>query len=150
MPRLPGCSFMALLGDSYVEEPATPATRRETTFLAGLSHLAVDRLLILLAAVCAIGFGILAFFLQTGNPSFGPFFSTSGNAVFTFAITLVFGVFLLVGFGIMAAKPSEGALVALAFSIVLLFFGGIAGTIAGILGLVGGLTGVLRGLKLVA
>ena len=37
----------------------------------------------------------------------------------------------------------------LAFSIVLLFFGGIAGTIAGILGLVGGLTGVLRGLKLV-
>jgi nucleoside permease NupC len=59
----------------------------------------------------------------------------------------VFGLALLLSFSVMAARPAEGAILALAFSVVLLAFGALPGLIAGIIGLVGALTGIVRNLR---
>jgi len=118
---------------------------------SALDRMGTDRLLLLLASCCAIGFGTLSVFLQllgnnVGLPGLAP--TSNANAVFTFAITIVFGVFLLLAFQKMATAQTEGAVLGLAFSIVLLFFGATAGMLAGLLGLVGALLGLLRNLKI--
>lgn len=132
------------------DETTTPT---EENWGSSLDRLGTDRLLVLLAACCAIGFGTLSVFLQlmgtnVGLPGFAPV--STASAVFTYAITLVFGVFLLLAFQKMRGAPTEGAVLGLAFSIVLLFFGATAGMLAGLLGLVGALLGLLRNLKFAA
>lgn len=122
-----------------------------TSWGSALDRMGTDRLLLLLASCCAIGFGTLAVFLQllgnnVGLPGLTP--ASNANAVFTFAITIVFGVFLLLAFQKTSTAQTEGAVLGLAFSIVLLFFGGTAGMLAGLLGLVGALLGILRNLKI--
>ncbi|GEM_PF-6920478 len=136
---------MTLAGEP-TEEPAQ-------TWGNALERIGTDRLLVLLAAICALGFGTLTVLLQLAGDNIGlPGFAVASNAsaVFGYAVALVFGVFLLLAFANMRTKPTEGAILGLAFSIVLIFFAGLAGTIAGILGLVGSLLGLLRNLKLVA
>ena len=116
-----------------------------------LTKLGADRLLILFAGISAIGFGSLAlvlYFMGESFPSAGLMgYSALGGAVFSFAIALAFGLALLLSFGTMAARPAEGAILALAFSVVLLAFGALPGLIAGIVGLVGALTGIVRNLR---
>jgi hypothetical protein len=74
-------------------------------------------------------------------------FATIGGAVFGFAVALVFGLALLLAAARMAQKGAEGGILALAFSVVLLAFGGMPGLIAGIVGLIGALTALVRNLK---
>jgi hypothetical protein len=134
---------MTLAGDAIAPE--------ETSWGTALERLGTDRLLVLLAAICALGFGTLTILLQLTGSNVGlPGFPLASNAaaVFAYVVALVFGVFLLLAFANMRTKPTEGAILALAFSIVLVFFAGLAGTIAGILGLVGSLLGLLRNLRL--
>lgn len=116
-----------------------------------LSKLGADRLLVLFAGVAAIGFGSLAlvlYFMGESFPSAGLMgYSALGGAVFSFAVALAFGLALLLSFGTMATRAAEGAILALAFSVVLLAFGALPGLIAGIVGLVGALTGIVRNLR---
>lgn len=135
---------MTLAGDSL-------ATEEATTFRDALDRMGTDRLLIVLAAFCALGFGTLTILLQLAGDGLGlPGFAAASqaSAVFAYAVALVFGAFLLLAAQKMRASPTEGAVLGLAFSIVLVFFAGLAGTIAGILGLVGSVLGLLRHLKL--
>jgi hypothetical protein len=137
---------MTLAGDAV--EPAAG-----TSWSDALHRLGTDRLLVLLAGACAIGFGTLAALLELAGGRVGPSgfaAATGAAAVFAYAVALVFGAFLLLAFGAMRAKPTEGAVLALAFSLVLIFFAGLAGTIAGLLGLVGSLLGLLKNVKLTA
>jgi len=125
----------------------------EVTWGRTLERMGTDRLLVLLASFCAMGFGALATLLELagdriGLPGFVP--ASSASAVFAFAVALTFGAFLLLAFQKMRGSPTEGAVLGLAFSIVLVFFAGLAGTIAGVLGLVGSVLGLLRNLKIAA
>ena len=119
-----------------------------------LSKLGADRMLVLFAGIAAIGFGSLAlvlYFMGETFPSTGLLgYSALGGAVFSFAVSLAFGLALLLSFGTMGARPAEGAILALAFSVVLLAFGALPGLIAGIVGLVGALTGIVRNMKFVS
>ena len=124
-------------------------TERGTIF--DLSKLGADRMLVLFAGIAAIGFGSLAlvlYFMGEAFPSAGLMgYTALGGAVFSFAVALAFGLALLLSFGTMAARPAEGSILALAFSVVLLAFGALPGLIAGIVGLVGALTGIVRNLR---
>ena len=122
-----------------------------TSGVLDLSKLGADRMLVLFAGVAAIGFGSLAlvlYFMGESFPAAGLLgYSALGGAVFSFAVTLAFGLALLLSFSTMGARPAEGAILALAFSVVLLAFGALPGLISGIVGLVGALTGVVRNLR---
>jgi hypothetical protein len=136
---------MALPGDAMVEE--------SSSWGATLERIGTDRLLVLLASFCALVFGTLTVLLELagdriGLPGFDPV--SNASAVFTYAVALIFGAFLLLAFQKMRAAHVEGAVLGLAFSIVLLFFAGMAGTIAGILGLVGAVLGLVKNFKLSA
>lgn len=116
-----------------------------------LAKLGPDRLLVLFAGVSAIGFGGLALLLYLMGESyprvaFGGY-TELGGVVFSFALALVFGLALLLSFSTMATRPAEGAILALAFSVVLLAFGALPGLIAGIIGLVGALVGIVKNLR---
>lgn len=128
------------------EEPTTSQTIDITRF-------SPDRLLTLLAAICALGFGTLSlvlYFMGESVPGVVIGYTVMGSVVFSFAIALVFGVSLLLAFSAMDKRPAEGAILGLAFSIVLLAFGALPGLIAGILGLVGALVGLVRNVKFVS
>lgn len=115
-----------------------------------LASLPVERLLVVIGGLCAIGFGTLALVLDLrGEVTTTSFvgFTSMGGAVFSFAIALVFGLGLLLAFAKMGRQPAEGAILALAFSVVLLAFGALSGLIAGIVSLVGALTGLVRNLR---
>ena len=138
--------------DEPYEAPPQAATRERTS--VDLTKLGSDRLLTLLGGLCAIGFGTLALVLHLvgeGSEWARSFtgFTSLGGVIFTFALTLVFGIFLLLAFMKMESRPAEGAILGLAFSIVLLAFGSTPGVIAGIMGLVGSLVGVVRNLDFV-
>lgn len=147
------------MNETYREYPATesvpqPAENR-VDWGAQLERLGADRLLVLLAGVCAIAFGLLALVLHLVGEGYAwaraaSGFTTLGGVIFTFALTLVFGFFLLAAFRLMEARAAEGAVVALAFSVVLLAFGSTPGVIAGLLGLVGSLVGIVRNLRFTA
>ncbi|HVM44955.1 MAG TPA: hypothetical protein VM582_03375 [Candidatus Thermoplasmatota archaeon] len=119
--------------------------------LLDLTRLGPDRLLVLFAGISAIGFGALALVLYLMGEAYPRVsltgYSALGGAVFSFAVAAVFGLALLLSFGTMAARPAEGAILALAFSVVLLAFGALPGLIAGIVGLIGALTGIVRNLR---
>lgn len=96
------------------------------------------RLLLLLAGASALVLGVLMFVLQlVSGPRIGPLGTFGTSAVWMMLIiNLVFGALLLYGYLGMEHRESDWALLALAFSLVLLILGGIAGAVAGILGLV--------------
>lgn len=109
-----------------------------------------DRLLVLVAGICAVAFGVLAFILYFAGETYPRTawgFSALGGAVFSFAVALAFGLGMLLAFSQMAHRPAEGAILALAFSVVLLAFGALPGLIAGVVGLVGSLVGIVRNMK---
>lgn len=126
----------------------------ETPAKFDMSKLGPDRMLVLFGGACAIGFGALALVLYMMGESFPRSgvagFSELGSAVFGFSIACVFGFGLLLAYNSMGRKPAEGAVLALAFSIVLLAFGALPGLIAGIVGLVGALTGIVRNMQFVS
>lgn len=135
---------MAFPADAYT----TPAA--EPTWRAELMRLAPDRLLVLLGGVSALLFGALTVLLQALDlvDLRGPAgFTSTGGVVLAFVVSLAFGLALLLAFVTMEQRPAEGAILALAFSVVLLAFGNIPGIIAGILALVGSLVGLLRHVK---
>lgn len=136
--------------ESYDAPPQTASERDRVD----LSRLGADRLLTLFGGLSAIAFGTLAFILHLigeGSEWARSFtgLSTVGGVIFTFALTIVFGLFLVLAFMKMESRPAEGAILGLAFSIVLLAFGSTPGVIAGILGLVGALVGIVRNLDFV-
>lgn len=93
------------------------------------------RLLVLLAGSCAVVLGLLTFVMQfTMGPRIGPLglFGT-GPLMLMLLIDLAFGAFLLYGYVGMATREAEWAVLVLAFALVLLVLGGIAGAVAGIL-----------------
>lgn len=140
------------LGGAMAAFPPVTDEAEATGF--SLTRYPPDRLLTLLAGVSAIGFGALTLILYFMGESIPRVYYNGytllGGIVFGFAISLVFGLSLLLAFASMEKRPAEGAILGLAFSVVLLAFGGMAGLIAGILGLVGALVGVVRHMKLVA
>lgn len=129
---------------AHDEEPRTGS-------VLDLSKLGADRMLVLFGGIAAIGFGALAlvlYFMGESFPTAGLLgYSALGGAIFSFAVSLAFGLALLLSFGTMGTRPAEGSILALAFSVVLLAFGALPGLIAGIVGLVGALTGLVRNLR---
>lgn len=121
----------------------------KTSAFGEIGTLAGDRLLVLLAGATALLFGLLAFVLAAADgQAFAPTagFGT-GGMVLTLVLTLFFGMLLLHAMVVMGRKPVEGAVLALAFSLVLLIFGGVAGMVGGILGLIGGSLALVRNAK---
>jgi hypothetical protein len=104
------------------------------------------RLLVLLAGASALVLGIVVFILQLAK---GPLEGPLGLYGFTpvlvmLLVNLVFGGLLLYSYLGMHAKTIDWAVLVLAFSLVLLVMGGLAGAIAGILGLVAGVSVFVR------
>lgn len=129
--------------DAYPDDAAAPWATPFTRY-------GPDRLLVVLAGLSAIAFGVLLFVLQLTGEAFPRAltgFTSFGGSIFTFAVALVFGLLLLLAFTKMGPQPAEGSVVALAFAIVLLVFGGTAGMVGGILGLVGSVFGLIRNVK---
>jgi hypothetical protein len=121
-------------------------TRERAAAWPDLDALGAERLLVLVGGASALLFGLLTFVLAAVDGrafAFSQPFGT-GGAVITLVLTLFFGVLLLHAMVTMARKPVEGSVLALAFALVLLIFGGMAGMVGGILGLVGGAMGLLR------
>lgn len=141
---------MAFSQDPYLADaPNAPEAR--TPFAEQLSRLGPDRLLVVLGGLAALVFGTLVLVLHlAGESGLRPAdgFTTRGGAVFAFAVALAFGALLLLAFAMMEARPTEGAILALAFSVVLLAFGSVPGLIGGILGLVGSVVGLMKHVKL--
>lgn len=120
-----------------------------------IARLGADRLLTLFGGISAIGFGALALVLvlmdQTvPGPAFAGGYTLVGGAIFSFAVSTVFGLALLMAYTTMMRRPAEGAILGLAFSVILLAFGSTPGLIGGIVGLVGSLVGIVRNMKFVA
>lgn len=106
-----------------------------------------ERLLLALAGSSALAFGLLAFLLQLSEPGEAPpvsGFGGIGGLVFSFAVTVCFGLLLLLATALDARRPAEAGVLGLAFSLVLLLFGGKAGIIAGVLGVAGSLLAFAR------
>lgn len=104
------------------------------------------RLLVLLAGSCAVVLGLLTFVMQfTMGPRIGPLglFGTA-PLMLMLLIDLAFGAFLLYGYVGMSSRESEWAVLVLAFALVLLVLGGIAGAVAGILAGVGAVSVMAR------
>ncbi|HEX2022096.1 MAG TPA: hypothetical protein VHH36_05240 [Candidatus Thermoplasmatota archaeon] len=136
------------MNETYAEYPPEP----QTSWRDQVERMGADRLLVVLGGVSALAFGSLALVLHLVGEGYAwartfSGFTTLGGVVFTFALTLVFGFFLLLAYTQMERKPAEGAILALAFSIVLLVFGSTPGVIAGLLALVGSLVGIVRNLR---
>lgn len=136
------------VSDPPAPVPAT-VTREayeQSTPWSNLESLGAARLLVLVGGVSALLFGVLTFVLAAvDGRAFAyqlPF--GTGGAVVSLILTLFFGVLLLHAMVSMARKPVEGAVLALAFGLVLLVFGGMAGMVGGILGLCGGALGLVR------
>lgn len=118
--------------------------------LAELQGLPADRLLVMLGGASALVFGLLVFVFEAvegrafaGTARFG-----TGGVVLSFVLCLMFGLLLVHAMALMARKPAEGAVLAFAFSMVLLMFGGVGGMIGGLLGVVGGAFALIRHVKL--
>ncbi|HUR69074.1 MAG TPA: hypothetical protein VM370_07490 [Candidatus Thermoplasmatota archaeon] len=111
-----------------------------------LEKLPPARLLVLLAGASALVLGALVFVLQLAmGPLEGPLGFYGRTAVIvTLVVNLAFGALLLYSYLGMHARPIDWAILVLAFSLVLLVMGGLAGAIAGILGLVAGISVFVR------
>lgn len=105
--------------------------------LRDLDGLPIERLLVLLGGIATLVFGMLAFVFALADGGRGVVADAAvrGSAVLAFLLATVFGVLLLYAFSRMG-KP-EGAVLAFAFSLVLLVAGGLGGLVGGILGLTG-------------
>ena len=93
------------------------------------------RLLVLLAGSAAVVLGFITFLLQWNlGPRVGPL-GLYGTAplILMLLIDLAFGAFLLYAYVGMQIREREWAVLVLAFALVLLVLGGVAGAIAGIL-----------------
>lgn len=116
-----------------------------------LERFSAERLLVLLGGASALAFGSLSLLLSLLGEGYAATplgFTRLGGSLFAFVLTLVFGLFLLLAYGMMERRPGDGSVMAIAFSVVLLAFGGAAGTIGGLVGLVGALVGVVRNLRI--
>lgn len=117
-----------------------------------LQSLSAERLLVLLGGASALVFGLLVFVMEVAQgrafeatSAFGP-----GGVVLAFVLTLLFGLLLLHAVSLMGRTRGEGAVLAFAFSIVLLMFGGAGGAIGGLLGIVGAAFALVKNVKLTA
>lgn len=115
-----------------------------------LQALPAERLLVLLGGAGALVFGLLVFVMEVAQGrafdatrAFGP-----GGVVLALILNVLFGLLLLHAVTLMSRTPAEGAVLAFAFSIVLLMFGGAGGAIGGILGIVGAAFALVKNVKL--
>lgn len=126
-----------------------------------LEKISAARLLVLLAGSCALVLGVIMFLLQYNmGPRIGPL-GLYGTAplVMMLLIDLAFGAFLLYAYmGMpsssdspassltlrMTTRDVEWSTMVLAFALVLVVLGGIAGAVAGILAGVGALSVMVR------
>lgn len=120
----------------------------ETSSYSTASPLRVDilekvppaRLLALLGGSCAVVLGVLMFaFQMASGPLDGPLgLYGKTPVVMMLLVNLLFGAMLLVAYTQMASRERDWAVLVIAFSLVLIVLGGIAGAAGGILGLVSG------------
>ena len=99
------------------------------------------RLLALLGGSCAVVLGLLMFaFQMASGPLDGPLgLYGKTPVVMMLLVNLIFGALLLLAYAGMAARERDWAVLVIAFSLVLIVLGGIAGAAGGILGLVAGI-----------
>lgn len=104
------------------------------------------RLLVLLAGSAALVLGFVTFLLQWSlGPRVGPLgLYGGGPLVLMLLIDLAFGAFLLYAYTAMSVREREWAVVVLAFALVLLVLGGVAGAVAGILAGVGAVSVIVH------
>lgn len=111
-----------------------------------LENVPAARLLALLAGAASVVLGVLMFIFQMASgPLEGPLGLYGRTPVIMMLIiNALFGAFLLVAYMGWREREKEWAVLVLAFSLVLLVLGGIAGAVAGILGLVAAVSVVAR------
>lgn len=111
-----------------------------------LEKISAARLLVLLAGASALVLGLIMFLLQLNmGPLIGPLgLYGTGPLVMMLLINAAFGAFLLYAYVGMTSRDVEWSTMVLAFALVLLVLGGIAGAVAGILAGVGALSVMVR------
>lgn len=99
------------------------------------------RLLALLGGSCAVVLGVLMFAFQMGSgPLDGPLgLYGKTPVIMMLLVNLIFGALLLLAYTQMANRERDWGVLVIAFALVLIVLGGIAGAAGGILGLVAGI-----------